>query len=365
MDSNSSSNLDSPHETTGGGAGDVELLAELTRQILAIESQIGRRIVGQHQVVRELLVAILAGGHALLVGVPGLAKTMLIRTLARAVDVGFRRIQFTPDLMPADVTGTDVLAEDRATGERAFRFVPGPIFANIVLADEINRTPPKTQAALLEAMQERQVTVGGRRHELPLPFFVLATQNPLDQEGTYPLPEAQMDRFLLQIQVDYPSQQDELRIAMESEFADESDIEQVIDGQRLTVFQQLVQRLPMSEVVADYAVRLTRATRPDGTEVSDSVKRYVRWGAGPRASRHLVLAAKAWAAMEGRSQATATDVQAVAKSVLRHRVRTNFAAEADGITTESFLDELIGSTSPIQGEGANGLGSVLRSSATR
>lgn len=359
----SASSSSSPN--SNASVSDPALLAELSKQVQAIEEQIARRIIGQHAVVRELLVAMLASGHALLVGVPGLAKTLLIRTLSRALDVSFRRIQFTPDLMPADVTGTDVLVEDRSTGERAFRFVPGPIFANIVLADEINRTPPKTQAALLEAMQERQVTIGGQRHELPAPFFVLATQNPLDQEGTYPLPEAQMDRFLLQIFVDYPSRSDELQIALESNVVEDDAIERVIGGAQLLQFQSLVRRLPMAEVVADYAVRLTRATRPDGEGASERVRKYVRWGAGPRASRHLVLAAKAHAAIEGRSQATSDDVAAVAKSVLRHRVRTNFAAEADGVSAESFLDDLIRSITPVPGDSADGLRSVVRSTPSR
>lgn len=344
---------------------DRVLLEELARAVGLLEAQVARRIVGQHRVVREAFVALFAGGHALLVGVPGLAKTLLVRTLARALDVQFQRIQFTPDLMPADVTGTDVLVEDRATGHREFRFVPGPVFTNVLLADEINRTPPKTQAALLEAMQERQVTVGGRRHALPHPFLVLATQNPLDQEGTYPLPEAQMDRFLVRIEIDYPSQADELQIALETAAATEQEIVSVLDADRILAFQSLVNRLPMAPVVADHAVRMVRATRPDSPDSSAEVRRYVKWGAGPRASRHLVLAAKAWAAMQGRYQATSDDVLAVAPAVLGHRVRLNFAAEADGVVAESFLLELIRKISPLTGAALHELESLFRPAHAR
>lgn len=349
----------------GAAENDLQMLARLAERMRLIEGQIARRVVGQQEVIRELLVAMLAGGHALLIGVPGLAKTLLIRTLSRALAVDFQRIQFTPDLMPADVTGTDILVEDRSTGHREFRFVPGPVFANIVLADEINRTPPKTQAALLEAMQERQVTVGGKRHPLPDPFFVLATQNPLDQEGTYPLPEAQMDRFLLQIDVGYPSREDELAIATEAGLALESEIEAVIDGAMLSRFQRFVAQLPMATVVADYAVRITRATRPDAPDAAPAVRRYVRWGAGPRASRHLVLAAKASAAMQGRAQATAADVAEIAPAVLRHRVRANFAAEADGIAVAKLLDEVIRAVPVVAGASSDDLGSLIRSPHSR
>ncbi|HRF02781.1 MAG TPA: AAA family ATPase [Pirellulaceae bacterium] len=349
-----------------GDSGDPAVrLERAARRMRDVEAQISRRIVGQQRVIRELMIALSAGGHALLIGVPGLAKTLLIRTLARALAVEFRRIQFTPDLMPADVTGTDVLVEDKSTGDREFRFVPGPVFANVVLADEINRTPPKTQAALLEAMQERQVTVGGRRHPLPDPFFVMATQNPLDQEGTYPLPEAQMDRFLLQIDVGYPSREDELAIATEAGLATDDQIVPVLDGAALAEFRRTVESLPMATMVADYAVRLVRATRPESSEASESVRRYVRWGAGPRAGRHLVLAAKAAAALEGRPQATTADVAGVARSVLRHRVRVNFAAEADGIGTASLLDELIRSVPELAGVAADELGVPFRSPHAR
>ncbi len=331
--------------------GDLQALEALKNDFGKVQQQIGRVVFGQEEVVQELLVTILGGGHGLLVGVPGLAKTLLIRTLAQAMAMAFKRIQFTPDLMPADVTGTDVIFENRSSGEREFRFMPGPVFANIVLADEVNRTPPKTQAALLEAMQERQVTIGGTRHDLPRPFFVLATQNPLDQEGTYPLPEAQLDRFMFQILIGYPSQDEELEIALSTTAADPAEIDAVIDAETMLKYQALVRRLPISQAVGDYAVRLARATRPDLSAADEHVRKYVRWGAGPRASQYLVLGAKAKAALMGQPQVRPDDVAAVALSVLRHRVRLNFAAEADGVQLEAFLQDLIRQTS-VEGKGA-------------
>ena len=338
-------------QNASDGHEDLLALEALKNDFGRVQQQIGRVVFGQEQVVQDLLVTILGGGHGLLVGVPGLAKTLLIRTLAQAMAMAFKRIQFTPDLMPADVTGTDVIFENRSSGEREFRFMPGPVFANIVLADEVNRTPPKTQAALLEAMQEKQVTIGGTRHTLPHPFFVLATQNPLDQEGTYPLPEAQLDRFMFQIMIGYPSQDEELEIALSTTSTEPAQVDSVIDADTMIRYQELVRRLPISQAVGDYAVRIARATRPDSPDADEQVQKYVRWGAGPRASQYLVLGAKAKAALMGQPQVRPDDVAAVAMSVLRHRVRLNFAAEADGVELEAFLQNLIHQTS-VEGKGA-------------
>jgi MoxR-like ATPase len=324
----------------GSDERDVALLERLGQACNALETAIARRVVGQHTVVEGLLTALLADGHVLLVGVPGLAKTLLISTLAESLDLNFRRIQFTPDLMPSDITGTEVLEEDRATGRRMFRFVNGPIFANVVLADEINRTPPKTQAALLQAMQERAVTAAGQTMPLDRPFFVLATQNPIEQEGTYPLPEAQLDRFMLELRIDYPTRAEEERIAMETTGAAQPVVEHVISATELVELQQLVRRVPAAPSLVSYAVRLARATRPDD-EAPDLIKRYVSWGAGPRASQYLVLGAKARAAMHGRGVPNYDDVRAVAPSVLRHRVVTNFQAEAEDRTNDNVVEELI------------------------
>ena len=317
---------------------DVALLGELAEARRALEAQIARRIVGQHEVVETLLAALLAGGHALLVGVPGLAKTLLVQTVAQALDLAFSRVQFTPDLMPSDITGTEILEEDQATGRRVFRFMRGPIFGNIVLADEINRAPPKTQAALLQAMQEHAVTAAGATHRLPEPFFVLATQNPIEQEGTYPLPEAQLDRFLVELRVGYPTREEEERIVTTTTGADDARVEPVLGAGRLLAMQRLVRRLPAPPTVVRYAVQLVRGTRPDAPEASAAMKRYVGWGAGPRASQALVLAAKARAAMDGRAMPDVDDVRAVALPVLRHRLVLNFQAEADGMTVERLLD---------------------------
>ncbi len=320
---------------------DVALLERLAEGRRALETEIGRRVVGQHEIVEGLLTALLADGHALLVGVPGLAKTLLISTLAQALELKFSRIQFTPDLMPTDITGTEVLEEDRSTGRRTFRFVRGPIFANIVLADEINRTPPKTQAALLQAMQERAVTVAGETLPLDRPFFVLATQNPIEQEGTYPLPEAQLDRFMLELRIGYPSREEEERVAQQTTGTLVAEVRPVLGAEELLRLQRLVRRVPAPPSLVSYAVRLARATRPEDADAPELMRRYVSWGAGPRASQYLVLGAKARAAMGGRGVPNFEDVRAVAPAVLRHRVVTNFQAEADGRGPEDLVEELI------------------------
>lgn len=316
----------------------VERLTALCRKLLAESAKI---IVGQRDVLEQILVTILARGHALLVGVPGLAKTLMIRTIADAMNLTFSRIQFTPDLMPSDITGTEVLQEDRSTGQRAFRFLHGPLFANVILADEINRTPPKTQAALLEAMQERQVTAAGTRHKLPDPFFVLATQNPIEQEGTYPLPEAQLDRFMLNVRVDYPDEDDEYHIVQTTTGGGAATVERVVSASDLLEMQDLVRKVPVAPYVIRYALKFTRATRKEKGDVPDFVRDYVTWGAGPRASQYLVLAAKARAVLQGRPYVSCEDVRAVAAPVLRHRILTNFNAEADGIKSDDIVRRLI------------------------
>jgi MoxR-like ATPase len=323
------------------GDGDVELLERLSRARAELEAAIGRRVIGQHAVVEGLLTALLADGHVLLVGVPGLAKTLLVSTLADALDLKFSRIQFTPDLMPSDITGTEVLEEERATGRRVFRFVRGPIFAHVVLADEINRTPPKTQAALLQAMQERAVTAAGDTMKLDRPFFVLATQNPIEQEGTYPLPEAQLDRFMLELRIGYPTREEEERVAMQTTGELTPDVHPVLGAAELLELQRLVRRVPAPPSLVSYAVRLARATRPDDADSPEPTRRYISWGAGPRASQFLVLGAKARAALHGRGVPNFEDVRAVAPAVLRHRVVTSFQAEADGRTAADLVAELL------------------------
>ncbi len=320
---------------------DVTALKQLSQSLSSIRQELGRVIVGQQSVIDQLLITLLAGGHALLVGVPGLAKTLLISSLAKALDLQFSRIQFTPDLMPADITGTEVIQEDRTSGVRGFRFIPGPIFANVVLADEINRTPPKTQAALLEAMQERQVTAGGNRHALPQPFFVLATQNPIEQEGTYPLPEAQLDRFMLNILLDYPSQADELEIVLRTTSDQTIEPAATLTGARLLAMAHLVRRIAIPPSLATTATQIARRSRPADVQASTLVKRFVRWGAGPRASQFLVLGAKARAAMLGSPVVRLEDLLFVAKPVLRHRLKLNFQAEADGVSTEQVIDQIL------------------------
>jgi MoxR-like ATPase len=319
----------------------VQLVQSVAKTRIRVRQEIARRIIGQGQVLDDLLTAIFAQGHALLIGVPGLAKTMMVHTLADIMDLAFARIQFTPDLMPADITGTEVLEEDRTTGKRAFRFVRGPVFANIVLADEINRTPPKTQAALLQAMQERAVSVAGQTHPLPNPFFVLATQNPIEQEGTYPLPEAQLDRFMFALKVDYPSADEELAIAKTTTGQAQAQPGKLLDAQTVLQLQTLVRRVPISDYVAGYAVRLSRATRPGDPTAPDIVRRYVRWGAGPRAAQYLVLGAKARALLAGTTNVACDHVRDVAPIVLRHRVLTNFAAEAEGMDADRIVAELL------------------------
>jgi MoxR-like ATPase len=320
---------------------DVQQLARLAAGMTDLRTQVGQRIVGQHEVVDGVMIALLAGGHALLVGVPGLAKTLLVQTVAEALDLSFSRVQFTPDLMPGDITGTEIVEEDPATGRRLFRFVQGPVFANVVLADEINRTPPKTQAALLQAMQEHQVTAAGKTFRLPDPFFVLATQNPIEQEGTYPLPEAQLDRFMLELRVGYPSRDEEERIVEQTTGALRATVKPVLDAETMRALQALVRRVPVSKGLIRAAVKLVRMTRPTDSDAPAMVRQYVEWGAGPRASQYLVLGAKARAALDGRPIADLDDVRAVATSVLRHRVVTNFSAEAADRNSEDLLGELL------------------------
>ncbi len=329
---------------TAPASDDVAQLSRLASAVDQLRGQVARRIVGQTEVVDGILTAILAGGHALLIGVPGLAKTLMVSTVSEALRLSFNRVQFTPDLMPSDITGTEIIEEDLTTGKRAFRFVQGPIFANVVLADEINRTPPKTQAALLQAMQEHEVTVGGTTYHLPEPFFVLATQNPIEQEGTYPLPEAQLDRFMLELRVGYPSKKEEEAIVEQTTGARLGLLEPVLDATHLREMQQLVRRIPVSRQLVAAAVALARMTRPSDTEAPSFIREYVEWGAGPRASQYLVLGAKARAAIAGRPMADLDDVKSVATSVLRHRVVSNFAAEAAGRTSEDLVKELIGSS---------------------
>jgi MoxR-like ATPase len=303
-----------------------------------LRGEIGQVIVGQDKVIEELLTALFVGGHCLLVGVPGLAKTLLVSTVARSLNLKFSRIQFTPDLMPSDITGTEVLEEDPATRRRVFRFIEGPVFANVVLADEINRTPPKTQSALLQAMQESQVTAGGNTYRLEKPFFVLATQNPIELEGTYPLPEAQLDRFMFNIKVDYPSDEEELKIIDTTTSRELASPQQVLSGSDIVAIQQLVKSVPVSEGVLRYAVRLIRASRD---EKLPEIGQYLSWGAGPRAGQYLILGAKARAIMSGRTTPGVEDVRAMAPPVLRHRLVTNFHAEADGVTTDELVRRLL------------------------
>jgi MoxR-like ATPase len=323
-----------------------ELLAAAAR----LRAEVARRIVGQEVVIEEILMALLAGGHALLVGVPGLAKTLMIRSVSEAMDLDFRRIQFTPDLVPSDITGTEIMEEDSATGARSFRFVKGPIFANIVLADEINRAPPRTQAALLEAMQEHRVTAAGETMPLPAPFFVLATQNPIEQEGTYPLPEAQLDRFLFDVRVGYPDEETEIGILRSTTGMDFEPLRPVISGQETRALQRLVRDIPAADPALRFAARLARATRPAEAEASEMVKKYVRWGAGPRAGQALILGAKAHALLAGRFAVAPADIIRVAKPVLRHRVLPNFAAEAKGITAEQIIEQLLEDVKPPKSE---------------
>src|SRR5215472_1478679 len=321
-------------------ANDLEAIARLGEARKKLKEQIARVIVGQEHIVDDLLTALFARGHCLVIGVPGLAKTLMVRTIARAIDLEFNRIQFTPDLMPSDITGSEILEEDKATGTRQFRFLKGPVFANILLADEINRTPPKTQAALLQAMQELQVTVGGRTYDLPRPFFVLATQNPIEQEGTYPLPEAQLDRFMFDIRITYPKPHEELEIAKATTADAEAEVSKVLTGPEILHLQQIVRRLPISDHVGMYAVNMARSSRPDDEIAPGFTKEFVSWGAGTRAVQYLVLGAKARAAIAGEYNVTCGHVRAVAPLVLRHRVMPNFHGEAEGMTPDKIVKEL-------------------------
>jgi MoxR-like ATPase len=328
---------------------DVQQLQRLLDAVTRLRAQVARRIVGQEDVVEGILTAVLSGGHALLIGVPGLAKTLMVSTVSEALDLSFNRVQFTPDLMPTDITGTEIIEEDLTTGRRAFRFVKGPIFANVVLADEINRTPPKTQAALLQAMQEHQVTAGGTTYHLPDPFFVLATQNPIEQEGTYPLPEAQLDRFMLELRVGYPSRAEEEAIVEQTTGSARGALQPVLDAASVLAMQALVRRIPVSRGLIRAAVTLARMTRPPDPQAPAFMKEYVDWGAGPRASQYLVLGAKARAAMSGRPMADLEDVRTVAPAVLRHRLVTNFAAEAADRTADDLVRELVGGSAWLGG----------------
>jgi MoxR-like ATPase len=320
---------------------DLAAVEELAAAFQTMRQELGKVIVGQDQVVEQVLTAMFCQGHVLLVGVPGLAKTLLVRTISDVLHLSFKRIQFTPDLMPSDITGTDVLEEDRTTGKRTFRFVKGPLFANMVLADEINRTPPKTQAALLEAMQEHRVTSGEHTFDLPEPFFVLATQNPIEQEGTYPLPEAQLDRFMFMTLVRYPTPQDEIQIMKQATSEYRPQLSRLLDGPKIQQLQQVVRRVPVAEHVFHYARDLVRATRPGEPGVPAYVNDLVQWGAGPRASIYLIMAGKARAILNGRVHVTTDDIAAMAHPVLRHRILTTFSAEAAGMSSDKVIDRLL------------------------
>ncbi|MBP86114.1 MAG: AAA family ATPase [Planctomycetaceae bacterium] len=342
--------------------GDIESIRHLNQAFEQIAAEVSKVIVGQEQVLEELLVSMFARGHCLLVGVPGLAKTLMIRTLAESLSLSFNRIQFTPDLMPSDITGTEVIQEDRTSGERGYRFLPGPVFANVVLADEINRTPPKTQAALLEAMQEHQVTAGGKKHTLAEPFFVLATQNPIEQEGTYPLPEAQLDRFMFSVQVDYPDENEELEIVRRTTDDVEVSVQATLDADAIFELTRIVRRVPVADHVARYALRLARLSRAGADESPEFIREYVMWGAGPRASQYLVLGAKARAALHGRYCVSQEDVRAVALPVLRHRIKTTFNADAEGITADDIVRRILDTVPTVKDEDGRGqLPQVFRS----
>lgn len=334
-----------PSAAQSNGISDKELIVQAQQAFENIRGELAKVIVGQDQAIEELIIAIFARGHCMLEGVPGLAKTLLISTLAKALHLSFKRVQFTPDLMPSDIVGTEVLQEDPVTKARVFKFLKGPIFANIVLADEINRTPPKTQAALLEAMQEKKVSIGNEEYKLDQPFFVLATQNPIDQEGTYPLPEAQLDRFLFKIFVGYPTDEEELevmrRVASPAMANAEKSVRQVLNGEQIQAFQQLVLRVPVADHVLHYAKALVRATRPKEADAPDFIKEWISWGAGPRASINLIIAAKARAVLYGQFHVTCEDIDAVAKPVLRHRIACSYTATAEDITTEHVVEKLI------------------------
>jgi MoxR-like ATPase len=320
---------------------DIKNMEELRDSHHRICEEIAKVVIGQKDVIDQVLVCLFSNGHSLIIGVPGLAKTMLVNTIADVLDLTFNRIQFTPDLMPSDITGTQVIEEDLTTGRRSFRFVKGPVFANVILADEINRAPPKTQSALLQAMQEYKVTYGGETHALSLPFFVLATQNPIEQEGTYPLPEAQLDRFMFTILIDYPTGKEEIEIVKTTTSAYAFDLRKVIGGEKFFLFQQLIRKMPVADELISTVIRLVALTRPATGDAPEIIKRYVAWGAGPRASQYLILGAKARAALDGRYAPNLDDVRAVAHPVLRHRIITNFAAEAEGIRSDNIVADLL------------------------
>ncbi len=321
----------------------LERLSEAAR---SVEDQLSRVIVGQHEVIEQLLIVLFSHAHALLVGVPGLAKTLMVSSLARILDLSFKRIQFTPDLMPADITGTDVIQPDPETGRRDMQFLRGPVFANLILADEINRTPPKTQAALLEAMQERQVSIGDTTYPLPEPFFVLATQNPIEQEGTYPLPEAQLDRFMLEVRIDYPDRDEEEQIVTQTTGGEEPELEQVLSADEINELQGLIREISAAPHVVTYAVNLARASRPGDSTAPDFIQRWVAWGAGVRAGQYLILGAKARAALRGRPVASVDDVRALTHAVMRHRVLINFNAEAEGVSPDEIINRLMETVEP-------------------
>lgn len=320
---------------------DLQAIDKIIKGRLEIKKQIAKIIIGQEEVIENLLIALFCKGHCLFVGVPGLAKTLLVSTLAEVLNLKFNRIQFTPDLMPADITGTDILEQDHATGKRFFKFIKGPIFSNILLADEINRTPPKTQAALLQAMQEYKVTAGGTTYGLDLPFIVFATQNPIEQEGTYPLPEAQLDRFMFQINVEYPSKEEEIEIVRTTTSAFKAKIDKVFSPEEILNLQELVTRVPVADYIIEYAIRLVRASRPADPTAPDFIKKWVNWGAGPRASQYLILGGKARTLLNGKYAVTCNDIRAIARPILQHRIITNFHAEAEGKTSLHIIDQLL------------------------
>jgi MoxR-like ATPase len=319
---------------------DVQIAEQLNKKILAVKSEISKVIIGQDEIIDQLIISLLSRGHCLLVGVPGLAKTLLIKTLAEVLDLEFSRIQFTPDLMPSDITGTEILEEDIATKKRNFRFISGPIFANIILADEINRTPPKTQSALLEAMQEHKVTAAGTTHKLPDPFFVLATQNPIEQEGTYPLPEAQLDRFMFNLWLDYPTNEEEVKVVQTTTSEYQANLNKVLSSEEIIMFQALVRKVPVADNVIEFAVNISNMTRPKNDNCPKFVKDWVTWGAGPRASQYLVLAAKTKAIIQGRYSPNIDDIKSAMLPVLRHRIITNFSAEAEGISSVDVIRKI-------------------------
>jgi MoxR-like ATPase len=345
---------------------DLEDIHRLNEAREKLHGELSKNIVGQEDVIEQILITIFSGGHALLVGVPGLAKTLLVRTLAQSLSLDFSRIQFTPDLMPSDVTGTEIIQQDQSTGERKMEFRKGPLFANMVLADEINRTPPKTQAALLEAMQEHQITAGGEQYDLDEPFFVLATQNPIEQEGTYPLPEAQLDRFMLEIRVDYPTEDEEMDVMRLTTTKFDESVSEVLSKDEILEIQKTVRRVPIADSVIKYATKLVRKTRTGTPDAPDFVNEWVSWGAGPRATKYLIIGGKARAMLHGRPYVASEDIQAVAHSVLRHRVITNFSAEAEGISTDDITDKLLESVSPVSRDDAKDerVSEVLRSGGT-